>query len=60
MADEKIVIRGILRHYWRQGISATKKICKIEGPGIVSKTTAEEWFKRFNEGDTSLEDLLSP
>ena len=59
MADEKIVIRGILRHYWRQGISAratTKKICEIEGPGIVSKTTAAEWFKRFNEGDTSLED----
>jgi len=59
MMDKKIVIRGILRYYWSQGLSArarAKEIYEIEGPWIVSKTTAAEWFHRFNEGNISLED----
>ena len=59
MADEKIIIRGILCHYWKQGLSVrvtAMKICEIEGPGIVSKATVGEWFRRFNGGDTSLKD----
>jgi len=45
MADEKIVIGGILCRYWRQGLSAKarpRKICEIEGPWIVTKTTEAE------------------
>ena len=59
MADEKIVIHSILCHYCRQGLNVratSRKMCEIEGPGIVSKTTVAEWFHGFNEDDTSLED----
>lgn len=59
MCDEKIAIRVLLRHYWKKGLStraAAEEICAVEGEGVVNKTTAAEWFKRFNEGDTSLQD----
>ena len=59
MCDEKIAIRVLLRHYWKKGLStraAAEEICAVEGEGVVKKTTAAEWFKRFNEGDTSLQD----
>lgn len=59
MCDEKTAIRVLLRHYWRKGLSATaavKEICSIEGDGVVSKTTAVNWFNRFQSGDTSLQD----
>ena len=52
MSDEKIVIRVLLRHYWKKGLStraAAEEICALEGEGVVNKTTAAEWFKRFNE-----------
>ncbi len=56
---ESFQIRVLLRHYWRQhfkAVDATKKICKVEGEGIVSVRTAQKWFKRFNEGYTNLKD----
>ena len=59
MCDEKIGIRVLLRHYWKKGLStraAAEEICAVEGEGVINKTKAAEWFKRFNEGDTSLED----
>jgi hypothetical protein len=28
----------------------------VEGEGVISNRTAQNWFKRFNEGDTSLKD----
>jgi histone-lysine N-methyltransferase SETMAR len=59
MFQEKIVLRGILRHYWRKGLSATaatEQICQIEGESVLNRTTAHRWFTRFNDGDTSLED----
>ena len=59
MVDKKYVFRVLLRQYWKAGLSiraATNEICKIEGVGSVSKSTAGEWYKCFNEGDTSLED----
>jgi histone-lysine N-methyltransferase SETMAR len=33
-----------------------KKICEVEGEGVISNRRAKNWFKRFNDGDTSLED----
>ena len=59
MMDEKFAIRVLLRHYWKKGLSAraaVAEICDVEGEGMVSKTTAIDWFKRFNNGETSLAD----
>jgi transposase len=56
---EKLEIRVLLRHYWKQNLKATeavKKICEVEGEDVISNRTAQNWFKRFNDGDTSLED----
>jgi transposase len=49
----------LLRHYWKQKLKATeaaKKIHEAEGEGVISNLIAQNWFKRFNDGDTSLED----
>lgn len=59
MSEDKIVIRGLLRHYWRKGLSAkaaAEEICAVEGEGLVHRNTAALWFKRFKSGDTSLQD----
>ena len=59
MSDEKIAIRAILRYYWKKGLSAraaANEINGVEGQGSVSKSQAAKWFRRFKEGDTSLED----
>lgn len=47
----------LLRHYWKQGFKATEsvqKINQIEGEGQVVNRTAQFWFKKFSQGDTSL------
>jgi len=57
MDNDKIVIRVLLRHYWKKGLSAraaSKEICDVEGDGAVSKSMEIEWFKRFNEGNTDV------
>ena len=59
MCDEKIAMRVLLRHYWKKGHSvraAVKEICDVEGVGAVSKSTANNWFRRFQNGDTDLKD----
>jgi transposase len=59
MDEEKFVIRGLLRHYWKKGLSAkaaAEQICEVEGADSIHRNTAAIWFKRFNEGDTSLAD----
>ncbi|CAD5218725.1 unnamed protein product [Bursaphelenchus okinawaensis] len=53
-----IYIRALLLHYWKQGFSAekaAKAICDVEGDDAVTKSTAHNWFEKFNDGDTSLE-----
>ena len=63
MSLEKIVLRGLLRHYWRKGLNAnaaTEQICQIEGAGVLHRDTAYSWFKRFKEGNISLEDKPRP
>ena len=48
-----------MRHYWKKGLSAkaaAEQICDVEGEGTVHRNTAAIWFKRFTNGDTSLED----
>jgi hypothetical protein len=39
-----------------KAIEAAKKICEMEDEGVISNRTPQNWFKRFNDGDTSLED----
>jgi histone-lysine N-methyltransferase SETMAR len=59
MSEEKIALRGLLRHYWKKGLSAkaaTDQICEVEGTGTVHRNTVAIWFRRFNDGDTSLLD----
>ena len=59
--DEKFAIRVLLRHYWQKGLSAraaVTEICDVEGEGMVSKTTAIDWFKRFNKAKPALQ--ISP
>ena len=58
MFEEKYTARVLLRHYCKVGLSvraATNAICGVEGIG-TSQHAAREWCKRFNQGDTSLED----
>ena len=57
--EEKTVIRVLLRHYWKKGLSgaaAARKICAVDGKDVVKEDTARWWFRRFGEGDTALED----
>jgi histone-lysine N-methyltransferase SETMAR len=52
-------IRVLLCYYWKQNLKATeavKKIYEVEDEDVISNRTAQNWFKRFNDGDTSLED----
>lgn len=59
MIEEKTVIRILLRHYWKKGLSAaaaTREICSVEGKNVFKENTAQWWFRRFNQGDTDLED----
>ena len=37
-------------------LTRRKKICQVEGKGTVAVPIAHYWFKKFNEGDMSLED----
>ena len=32
----------------------------MEGPGTVNKYVVQNWFKRFKDGNTSLEDKSKP
>ena len=36
--------------------AATFKICKVEVESTLSETATVEWLRRFNNGETSLED----
>ncbi len=59
MEAEKCEIRVILRFMWKTKLSAAaaaREICQVEGQGTVSARTARKWFKRLNEGSTSIED----
>lgn len=57
--EEKLVIRGLLRFFFKKGVSAVtaaKEICSVEGENSVTERTAQFWFQRFRSGDLSLQD----
>ena len=58
MSETNIEFLAILRHYFKQGLKATeaaRKIREFEGENSISDRTAQNWFKRFKEGDLSLQ-----
>lgn len=59
MNIEKIVIRGLIRQYWKKCLNpydTIKEICNVEGESAVYKTTIQEWFAKFERGDTNIKD----
>lgn len=59
--EEKIAIRGLIRFFWKKGLSAratAAEICDVEGKGTIGHATVSIWFKRFDSGDMSLKDKL--
>lgn len=55
----KSLVRGLLLYDFKSGVKAaesSRRICAAFGDGVMSERTAQDWFKRFREGDTSLED----
>lgn len=56
---EKIEIRTLLKHYWKQNFNASaaaRKICEVEGKDVVTTRIAQTWFKKFNIGENELQD----
>lgn len=56
---EKFKIRSIIWYEWMRGSTAPKATSNINealGENTVSPRTVQFWFKRFIDGDTSLED----
>ena len=59
MDVEKIVNRGIMRHYWKRDINATeatKFICEAECIDTVNIKMVQRWYRRSNIGDFDLND----
>ncbi len=52
-----------MRFFRKKGLrarAAVREICDVEGEVVVSHATASTWFRRFNDGDTSLEIIHAP
>jgi len=58
MCGDKMQKRVLLLHYWKKGVNAieaVRQINDIEGDDTVNIRQVHRLFKRFKEGDTSLE-----
>ena len=56
----KFEIRVLLKYYWKQGYkvaAAARRICEVEGEGVVSERVAQRWFQRFNTGEEHIKNL---
>ena len=52
------MISDILSHLWNKGQSAraaVKEMNNVEGSGTIKERLKQNWFRRFKEGDISLE-----
>ena len=57
--SQKFALRVVIRFHWKKGLgpkATTDEICAVKEDGFVSLKTVKNWFKRFNEGNTSLDD----
>ena len=60
MEFTKFEIRILLKHYWKQdykAAAAARRICEVEGEGIVSERVVQRWFHRINARDENTKDL---
>ena len=60
MEFTKCEIRVLLKHYWKQDYKATaaaRRICEVEGEGVVSECVAQRSFQHFNIGEAKTKDL---
>jgi transposase len=59
MGIPKIVIRACMLYEFKLGSNATaaaRKICQAFGTDILNELTVQRWYRKFQEGDESLED----
>ena len=59
METDKLFIRHGIRYEFHQAKSVRKaceSICSVLGDNIVSKSTCEYWYKRFQNGDFDVSD----
>ena len=59
MQEVEIVIRGILRHYWKEGVNSpeTSRVkCQFEGPNTMNCKFAQSWYRRLESGDMTIID----
>ena len=57
----KFEIRVLLKHNWKQDYKAAataRRICEVEGEGVVSEHVTQRWCQRFNSGEDNTKDLL--
>ena len=56
----KFEIRVLLKCYWNKFIktaAVARRMCEVEGEGIVSELVVQPWFQRFNTGEEITKDL---
>jgi transposase len=59
MGTPKFVIRACMLYEFKLGSNATAaawKICQACGTDVVNERTVQRWYRKFQEGDESLED----
>ncbi|KOC69306.1 Histone-lysine N-methyltransferase SETMAR [Habropoda laboriosa] len=59
MDSERLKICPFILYEFKVGstvANAAKRLCSVCGEGAASERTAQKWFKRFKEGNESLDD----
>ena len=62
MQHTKFEIRFFLKHYWKQdykALASARRICEVNGEGVISEGVAHRWFQGFNTVEESTKDLPS-
>ena len=54
-------MRVLLKHQTTEqdyeAAAAARRICEVEGDGVVSERMVQRWFQRFNTGEENTKDL---